>query len=227
MRILDSSGVKLGIEALGYDPDQQEHLMFAIGRPYGMVLVTGPDRQRQDGVALHLPQHPEPAGHQHLDRRGSGGNPAARRQPGQRQRQGGPHVRGRAAVVPAAGPGHHHGRRNPRPRDRRHRDQGGADRPPRAVHAAHQRRADDADAPAQHGRRAVQRRVVGDPDHRAAPRAPPLRATASSRRTSRRRRCSRPGSAKRTSTAAGSRTARSAATSARAPATRAASASTR
>jgi type IV pilus assembly protein PilB len=42
LRILDSSGVKLGIEALGYDPDQQEQLMFAIGRPYGMVLVTGP-----------------------------------------------------------------------------------------------------------------------------------------------------------------------------------------
>jgi type IV pilus assembly protein PilB len=42
MRILDSSGVKLGIEALGYEPDQQKHLLAAIGRPYGMVLVTGP-----------------------------------------------------------------------------------------------------------------------------------------------------------------------------------------
>ncbi len=42
MRILDSAGVKLGIEALGYDADQQEQLMFAIGRPYGMILVTGP-----------------------------------------------------------------------------------------------------------------------------------------------------------------------------------------
>ncbi|MFO1396260.1 MAG: type IV-A pilus assembly ATPase PilB [Burkholderiales bacterium] len=42
MRILDSSGVKLGIEALGYDPEQQEALMHAIGRPYGMILVTGP-----------------------------------------------------------------------------------------------------------------------------------------------------------------------------------------
>jgi len=42
MRILDSSGVKLGIEALGYDPDQQQSLMHAIGRPYGMILVTGP-----------------------------------------------------------------------------------------------------------------------------------------------------------------------------------------
>jgi type IV pilus assembly protein PilB len=42
MRILDSSGVKLGIEALGYEPDQQQAMMFAIGRPYGMILVTGP-----------------------------------------------------------------------------------------------------------------------------------------------------------------------------------------
>ena len=42
MRILDSAGVKLGIEALGYEADQQKALMFAIGRPYGMILVTGP-----------------------------------------------------------------------------------------------------------------------------------------------------------------------------------------
>jgi len=42
MRILDSSGIKLGIEALGYEPDQQAALMQAIGRPYGMILVTGP-----------------------------------------------------------------------------------------------------------------------------------------------------------------------------------------
>ena len=42
IRILDSSGIKLGIEALGYDSDQQEAMMSAIGRPYGMILVTGP-----------------------------------------------------------------------------------------------------------------------------------------------------------------------------------------
>ncbi|MEO8345915.1 MAG: type IV-A pilus assembly ATPase PilB [Betaproteobacteria bacterium] len=42
MRILDSAGVKLGIEALGYEPEQQAQLMHAIGRPYGMILVTGP-----------------------------------------------------------------------------------------------------------------------------------------------------------------------------------------
>jgi len=42
MRILDSSGVKLGIEVLGYDPDQQQALLYAVSRPYGMILVTGP-----------------------------------------------------------------------------------------------------------------------------------------------------------------------------------------
>jgi type IV pilus assembly protein PilB len=42
MRILDPASATLGIDALGYEPDQKEHLMRAIGRPYGMVLVTGP-----------------------------------------------------------------------------------------------------------------------------------------------------------------------------------------
>ncbi len=42
MRILDSSQAKLGVDALGYDPDQKTKLMHAIGRPYGMILVTGP-----------------------------------------------------------------------------------------------------------------------------------------------------------------------------------------
>ena len=42
LRILDSSSAMLGIDALGYEPDQREALLEAINRPYGMVLVTGP-----------------------------------------------------------------------------------------------------------------------------------------------------------------------------------------
>ncbi|MDP5007521.1 MAG: ATPase, T2SS/T4P/T4SS family, partial [Glaciimonas sp.] len=42
MRILDPSQAQMGIDALGYDPDQKATLMEAIQRPYGMVLVTGP-----------------------------------------------------------------------------------------------------------------------------------------------------------------------------------------
>lgn len=42
MRILDPSSAMLGVDALGYDPDQKEALLEAVQRPYGMVLVTGP-----------------------------------------------------------------------------------------------------------------------------------------------------------------------------------------
>ena len=42
MRILDPTSATLGIEALGYEPDQKAILLHAISRPYGMVLVTGP-----------------------------------------------------------------------------------------------------------------------------------------------------------------------------------------
>ncbi|MDY0071694.1 MAG: type IV-A pilus assembly ATPase PilB [Thauera sp.] len=42
MRILDPSSAMLGIDALGYEPDQREALLAAVERPYGMVLVTGP-----------------------------------------------------------------------------------------------------------------------------------------------------------------------------------------
>ncbi len=42
LRILDVAGIKLGIEALGYEPEQQQVLLDTIKRPYGMILVTGP-----------------------------------------------------------------------------------------------------------------------------------------------------------------------------------------
>ena len=42
IRILDPSSAKLGIEALGYEKIEKDRLMACIGRPYGMILVTGP-----------------------------------------------------------------------------------------------------------------------------------------------------------------------------------------
>ncbi|MBK6333597.1 MAG: type IV-A pilus assembly ATPase PilB [Thermomonas sp.] len=42
LRILDGSAAKLGIEKLGYEPDQQKLFVDAVQKPYGMVLVTGP-----------------------------------------------------------------------------------------------------------------------------------------------------------------------------------------
>lgn len=42
IRILDPSSARLGIDALGYEPEEKERLLKAIARPYGMILVTGP-----------------------------------------------------------------------------------------------------------------------------------------------------------------------------------------
>ena len=175
IRILDPSSAKLGIEALGYEKIEKDRLLKAIARPYGMILVTGPTGSgktvslytclnilNQPGVNISTVE-----------------DPAEINLPGINQvnvnDKAGPDLRRGAEVLPAPGSGHHHGRRDPRPRNRRHRDQGRADRPHGDVHAAHQRRADHADAPAQHGRGAVQHRLERAADHGAAPGAPAVR----------------------------------------------------
>ncbi len=42
MRILDSSSAMLGIDVLGYEPEQKALYMQALAQPQGMILVTGP-----------------------------------------------------------------------------------------------------------------------------------------------------------------------------------------
>ncbi|OGI48854.1 MAG: type IV-A pilus assembly ATPase PilB [Candidatus Muproteobacteria bacterium RBG_16_65_34] len=42
LRILDPTSATLGVEKLGFEPQQKELFLEAIHRPYGMVLVTGP-----------------------------------------------------------------------------------------------------------------------------------------------------------------------------------------
>lgn len=42
MRLLDPTSAQMGIDALGYEPEQKELFLKAIHKPQGMVLVTGP-----------------------------------------------------------------------------------------------------------------------------------------------------------------------------------------
>ena len=71
LRILDPTSATLGIEALGYEPEQKAVLLEAISRPYGMVLVTGPTGSgktvslytclnilNKDGVNISTPEDP-------------------------------------------------------------------------------------------------------------------------------------------------------------------------
>lgn len=42
MRILDPSTAQMGIDALGYEPEQKALYLAALAQPQGMILVTGP-----------------------------------------------------------------------------------------------------------------------------------------------------------------------------------------
>jgi type IV pilus assembly protein PilB len=42
LRILDPTSATLGIDALGYEPEQKKLFMDALDKPQGMILVTGP-----------------------------------------------------------------------------------------------------------------------------------------------------------------------------------------
>ena len=62
MRILDPTSATLGIDALGYEPEQKEALLHAISRPYGLVLVTGPTGSGKTVslyTCLNILNHPE------------------------------------------------------------------------------------------------------------------------------------------------------------------------
>jgi type IV pilus assembly protein PilB len=42
LRILDSSAAKMGIDKLGFEPEQKQTFLNALKKPDGMILVTGP-----------------------------------------------------------------------------------------------------------------------------------------------------------------------------------------
>lgn len=42
LRLLDGSTAQLGIDTLGYEPEQLGHLLAALAQPQGLMLVTGP-----------------------------------------------------------------------------------------------------------------------------------------------------------------------------------------
>ena len=136
----------------------------AIHQPYGMVLVTGPTGSGKTTTLYSALAELNTDQRQHLHRRGSGRVQPRRHQPGADARGHRPQLRRRAALVPAPGPGHHHGRRDPRLRDRRDR----ASRPRSPATWCSRRctpttRPSHGLPPAQHGRRAVPRHRVGQP----------------------------------------------------------------
>ncbi len=46
LRILDSSSANLDIDILGYNEQQKQAYLEALRQPQGMILMTGPHRER-------------------------------------------------------------------------------------------------------------------------------------------------------------------------------------
>ena len=155
MRLLDKGNLQLDMAKLGFDPKPLEDFKWAIGQPWGMVLVTGPDGIRQDDHAVFRAHGAQQGRPQHQHRRGPRRIQPAWHQPGPDARRDRAQLRDGPSVVPAPGPGHHHGRRDSRFRDSRDRRQSGSHRAHGAVDAAHQRCTGDHLPLAQHGRRAL------------------------------------------------------------------------
>jgi type IV pilus assembly protein PilB len=56
-RILDSSNLAVDIHALGFEPRSMEDYTWAIERPYGMILVTGPTGSGKSTTLYSAVQH--------------------------------------------------------------------------------------------------------------------------------------------------------------------------
>ena len=141
MRLLDKSRRAPTLAELGLSDEMQVTLRELARRPTGALLVTGPTGSGKSTTlyaALSEINRPEiniitvedPVEYR-----------LAGRQPGADQPARRPDVRERAPVDPALGSRRRDGRRDPRRRDRQDLDRGRPDRPPRALDAAHERRA--------------------------------------------------------------------------------------
>ncbi len=140
IRLLDRSSVLLGLPDIGFAQDILATRSATSSRGRTASSWSPAHRLRQDDHALRLPVRDQHARPQHPHRRGSGRVPARGHLADPGQPEDRPDLRQRAALVPAPGSRRHHGRRDPRPRDRRDRDHRLAHRSPRVLDGPHQRR---------------------------------------------------------------------------------------
>ena len=208
LRMLDRTAVEFDYAKLGLPPTIIDQFKAALALPNGIVLVTGPTGSGKTTtlytglLALNSIDAQDHHG------RGPDRIPAARHQPDPGAAADRADLREFLCAHRAAGSRRHHGRRDPRPRDRADRGERGADRPSRAVDAAHQFGRRRGDAAARHGtgglyaRRGAARGAGAAAGAPALPCVPPPRArvararppasTSTGRTTASSRRCITP-----------------------------------
>ena len=67
LRVLDRSGVVLDFETLGFESALLHDFLEILDRPHGILLVTGPNRKRQNHHTLCVATSSEPRRHQNPD----------------------------------------------------------------------------------------------------------------------------------------------------------------
>ena len=175
MRLLDKDKLMLDMTKLGFEAESLAKFESAILRPWGMVLVTGPTGSGKTNTLyssiakINTPETNIMTAEDPVEFNLVGINQVQVRE------NIGLNFAAALRSFLRQDPEHHPGRRNPRLRDRGNRRQGGAHRPPRALDAAHQRRAEHDQPADEHGHRAVPRRELGASHLRAAPRAARVR----------------------------------------------------
>ena len=105
IRILDKESIneqfaELRLDILGFSDNEVKRIRRFIREPCGMVLVTGPHRQRQDDHALCGAVRDLQRRGQDRDHRGSGRVPAQRDHADPDQREEGAHLRARSPLHP-------------------------------------------------------------------------------------------------------------------------------
>ena len=94
LRLLDKGNLQLDMTKLGFEQAQLDVFQRSIHLPYGMVLVTGPDRLRQDDDALLRARRAQQDHREPLDRRGPRRVQPRRHQPGADARRDRAQLRG-------------------------------------------------------------------------------------------------------------------------------------
>ncbi len=161
LRILDRRALTdqlqgLTLDALGFSAEMKQNLRQLSTEPYGMVLVTGPTGSGKTTTLYAVISEANKG----LDKIITIEDPVEYQLPGVLQipvneQKGLSFARG-LAFHPAPRPGPHHGRRDPRPGDRRDRGAVGPDRPPGLHHGARQQRDRRARPLPAHGRGRLQ-----------------------------------------------------------------------
>jgi type IV pilus assembly protein PilB len=175
MRLLDKDKLMLDMTRLGFEPESLEKFETRDSAAVGHGAGDRPDRQRQDQHALLVDSKINTPETNIM----TAEDPVEFNLAGINQVQGEgkhrPELRGRPALVLAAGPRTSSGRRNSRLRNRGNRRESRAHRPSGALDAPHQRCAEHDQPLDEHGHRTVPGRQLGALDLRAAPGAPRLR----------------------------------------------------